>query len=58
MAPRHFQVALTGDFYQADGSPLYRDIGLNLLDEQPTITYQAFAQHRPEICLLYTSRCV
>lgn len=49
MAPRQFQVALTGDFYQADGTPLYDDIGLNLLDEQPTIAYRPFAEHRPEI---------
>lgn len=49
MAPRHFRVALTGDFYQPDGSLLYRDIGLNLLDQQHSIAYRAFAEHRPEI---------
>jgi len=46
---RVFRVALTGDFYDADGSPLYRDFGLNLLDAQPGIEYRAFNKHRPDI---------
>jgi len=49
MAPRHFQVALTGDFYQADGSPLYENIGLDLLEADPAIAYRAFDKHESEI---------
>ncbi len=44
-----FRVALTGDFFRRDGSPLYNDIGTRVLDEQPGIEYAAFAEHRREI---------
>jgi phosphoglycerate dehydrogenase-like enzyme len=46
---RVFRVALTGDFHHPDGTPLYRDIGLSVLDEQPSIRYQAFRENLREI---------
>ncbi len=49
MPARQFQIALTGDFYAADGTPLYRDIGLDLLESQPGTPYRAFAEHQSEI---------
>ena len=36
---RVFRVAFTGDFYQPDGAPLYREFGLGILDAQPGIRY-------------------
>src|SRR5262249_22801617 len=45
---KSFRVALTGDFTSADGTPKYRDIGLNTFDGA-NITVQSFAQHRAEI---------
>jgi phosphoglycerate dehydrogenase-like enzyme len=44
-----FRVALTADFYQADGSTKYRDIGLDLLAEHPAFDVGRFAEHRAEI---------
>jgi phosphoglycerate dehydrogenase-like enzyme len=44
-----FQVALTADFYQADGSPRYRDLGLSVFDSATTIACRSIADHRPEL---------
>lgn len=44
-----FRVALTADFYDADGRTKYRDIGLNLLAEDPAFALGRFAEHRGEI---------
>ncbi len=44
-----FRVALTADFYRPDGSPSYRDLGLDVFRGHPRIEYRAFAEHRPEI---------
>jgi phosphoglycerate dehydrogenase-like enzyme len=44
-----FRVALTGDFYDADGRLRYRDIGLSLVEGQPGVEVRRFAEHRPEI---------
>jgi len=49
MAVRPFQVALTGDFFGADGHPCYRDLGLGLFEEHPGIAWRPFTEHRPEI---------
>jgi phosphoglycerate dehydrogenase-like enzyme len=46
---RVFRVAFTGDFYKADGAPLYRQFGLEVLDAQPAIRYTAFPENLPEI---------
>lgn len=43
-----FRVALTGDFTSVDGSPKYRDIGLDSFTNS-NIVVQPFAQHRAEI---------
>jgi phosphoglycerate dehydrogenase-like enzyme len=44
-----FRVAWTADFFEADGSPKYRDIGQDLLASTPQIVVHCFAEHRPEI---------
>lgn len=44
-----FDVALTADFYDGDGAPKYRDIGLSALKENPLITQRVFSEHRPQI---------
>jgi phosphoglycerate dehydrogenase-like enzyme len=46
---RRFRVALTGDFFGADGTPKYRDLGLGVFEPHPQITGQPFADHRREI---------
>ena len=46
---RVLRVTFTGDFYKTDGTPLYREFGLDVLDAQPTIRYTAFAENLPEI---------
>src|SRR5262245_58210487 len=48
-ADHRFRIALTGDFYHADGSPRYRDFGLSVLEAQRGVEYRAFAEHRPDI---------
>lgn len=45
----HFRVALTADFYDAEGRLKYRDIGLDLLEAVPQIEVRRFAEHRAEI---------
>ena len=44
-----FRVALTADFYQADGSPRYRNLGLGVFDGAREISHGALAQPRPEL---------
>ncbi len=46
---RVFRVAFTGDFHQPDGSPLYRDFGLSVLEAQRGIRHQAFQENLREI---------
>jgi phosphoglycerate dehydrogenase-like enzyme len=46
---RLFQIYFTGDFYQPDGSPLYKQFGLSVLDAQPNIRHQAFRENLREI---------
>jgi phosphoglycerate dehydrogenase-like enzyme len=49
MAAQAFRVALTGDFFGADGQPRYRDLGLSAFEEDPRLRWSFFADHRPEI---------
>jgi phosphoglycerate dehydrogenase-like enzyme len=44
-----FHVSLTADFYDADGSLNYRDIGLELLTSQQGIAVDRFKSHSAEI---------
>jgi phosphoglycerate dehydrogenase-like enzyme len=44
-----FHVVLTADFFDAQGAPLYRDIGLNVLEAAPDISWSKFAEHHAEI---------
>ncbi len=43
--PPLFRVALTSDFFQADGSTRYPDIGLSVFENQPHIHWSRFAEH-------------
>jgi phosphoglycerate dehydrogenase-like enzyme len=49
MAAQSFRVALTGDFFGADGLPRYRDLGLSGLEGAPRLCWSPFKEHRPEI---------
>ncbi len=44
-----FRVALTADFYDANGQPKFRDLGLSVFDELPAIDITRFDTHREEI---------
>ena len=44
-----FRIALTNDFYDAEGRTKYRDIGLNLLESATDVTVERFGVHQPEI---------
>jgi phosphoglycerate dehydrogenase-like enzyme len=44
-----FRIALTADFFQADGQPRHRDMGLSVLDDATGMHVSRFAEHRPEI---------
>ncbi|MHB0956943.1 MAG: hydroxyacid dehydrogenase [Pirellulaceae bacterium] len=48
-AGKKFVVALTADFFDADGSPKYRDLGLSVFEGQPQIVRRTLAEHRPQI---------
>lgn len=47
--PRRFRVALTGDFFAADGATKYPDIGLSVFDDQGQIEWFQFNAHRTPI---------
>lgn len=44
-----FRVTQTADFYQADGTLKFQDIGLDVLRNVPEIELACFDEHRPEI---------
>jgi len=44
-----FRVALTADFYNADGSTKFPDLGLSVFDPHGHITYTPFSEHRKAI---------
>jgi phosphoglycerate dehydrogenase-like enzyme len=48
-APKPFRVAFTADFYAADGSPRYRDMGLAVFAPHPHLRPGRFAEHRAEV---------
>lgn len=49
--PAPFRVGLTGDFLHPDGTPVFqgKDFGLGVLDAEPGIAYEFFAEHREEV---------
>ena len=47
--PGRFRVALTGDFFAADGSTKYPDLGLSVFEGQDQIEWVPFAEHRSPI---------
>ncbi len=44
-----FRVALTGDFFSANGSTKYPDIGLSMFDGQPQVEWVKFREHKTPI---------
>jgi phosphoglycerate dehydrogenase-like enzyme len=44
-----FIVAWTADFYDRNGAPKYRDLGLSVLAENPRIEQRVFQEHRQQI---------
>ena len=44
-----FRVALTADFFSADGSTKYPDIGLSIFERQPHIEWVKFREHKSPI---------
>jgi phosphoglycerate dehydrogenase-like enzyme len=44
-----FRVAFTGDFYAADGSPKYRDMGLSVFAAHAHIRHGRLEEHRPVV---------
>ena len=44
-----FRVALTADFYDAEGRTKYRDVGLGVLAGNSRMVHERFAEHRPVI---------
>lgn len=46
---KKFTVALTADFFGADGRPKFRDSGLSIFDSHPQIEHRALAEYRPEL---------
>jgi phosphoglycerate dehydrogenase-like enzyme len=48
-APKTFRVVFTGDFFAADGSPRYRDMGLSVFAPHSHIRQSRFAEHRAEL---------
>ena len=49
MDAEKFVVALTADFYDGNGAPKYRDLGLSVLAENPRIEQRVFKEHRKQI---------
>lgn len=49
MNAEKFVVALTADFYDSNGAPKYRDLGLSVLAENPRIEQRVFKEHRKQI---------
>lgn len=49
MNAEKFVVALTADFYDGNGTPKYRDLGLSVLAENPRIEQRVFKEHRKQI---------
>jgi phosphoglycerate dehydrogenase-like enzyme len=49
VSAENFVVALTADFYDGNGAPKYRDLGLSVLAENPRIEQRVFKEHRKQI---------
>src|SRR5918998_546000 len=47
--PQPFHVVLTADFYNADGSTKFPDLGLSVFEPHSHIRTTAFAEHRKQI---------
>ncbi len=47
--PRKFVVTMTADFFDASGTPKYRDLGSSVFDAHPHIETRVFAEHRPKV---------
>ena len=49
MTQQQFRIALTADFYDADGGLNYADVGLDRLTAIEQIVVGRLEEHRPEI---------
>lgn len=48
-SPAPFSVSLTADFFESDGRPKYRDVGLDRLADASRFAVGRFGEHHPEI---------
>ncbi len=46
---QQFIIAMTADFYDSDGAPKFRDLGLSVLDGHEHIKHRVFDEPRPQI---------
>ncbi len=46
---QQFIIAMTADFYDSNGAPKFRDLGLSVLDGHGHIKHRVFDEHRPRI---------
>ncbi len=44
-----FRLALSADFYEANGQLSYRDVGLDVLEREPRVVVERFDTHRGEV---------
>ena len=44
-----FDVAITADFYHADGQPKYNDFGLDVFEQSSQINHRPFTSHESKI---------
>src|ERR1700722_1844910 len=52
-----FRVALSADFCDQQGKPVFPDLGLSLLDAVPTIAYEFLSEYRPEYAAEQLENC-
>ena len=43
-----FRVGLSADFLDANGQPVFPDLGLSLLDDDPGVSYEFMSEYKPE----------
>src|ERR1700677_1625736 len=52
-----FRVALSADFCDQQGKPVFPDLGLSLLDAVPAIAYEFLSEYRPEYAAEQLENC-
>ena len=56
-SPHLFRVALSADFCDQQGKPIFPDLGLSLLDAVPAIAYEFLSEYRPEYAAEQLENC-